>query len=237
MDSPSARPDDDGMDRRARSDRRRALPAGLVALWAAAIIGGFIWLGSYAATPGQAHAAPEALPAVITPAGATATRTKPIVMMFVHPACPCTPASLDELAGAVGDHGADVSLIIAGPAAEAVQTHRAILATADRFGWDVLTDPAGTLAHRFGAHTSGHTVCYDAAGALAFSGGVTATRGHRGPNAGAAAVAAALAGATPDTDTAPVYGCPIFDPVSAGPGADDPAGSCCAAEPPPDDTP
>jgi hypothetical protein len=52
-------------------------------------------------------------------------------------------------------------------------------------------------------------VLYNAAGALLFSGGITAARGHEGDNAGREMVLAHLA-ANDAGRRAPVFGCPLF---------------------------
>jgi len=63
---------------------------------------------------------------------------------------------------------------------------------------------------------------YDAAGALRFSGGITAARGHEGDSMGAAAILSLLSAASPAVTAAlapearqtalraaPVFGCPL----------------------------
>jgi hypothetical protein len=72
----------------------------------------------------------------------------------------------------------------------------------------VWTDQAAREARRFGAETSGHTLLYDGAGQLVFAGGVTAARGHGGPNEGRASVLAWLK-AYPASARTPVFGCPM----------------------------
>jgi hypothetical protein len=76
-------------------------------------------------------------------------------------------------------------------------------------GVTVLTDENGTEAARFGAETSGHTLVFDRNGTLLFSGGITASRGHAGENAGESAVLAALTQQRIMRDRTPVYGCSL----------------------------
>ncbi|MEK6644581.1 MAG: hypothetical protein AABZ08_11805 [Planctomycetota bacterium] len=73
------------------------------------------------------------------------------------------------------------------------------------------TDDQGREAQRFGAATSGHAVLYDLDGNLVFSGGLTASRGHEGDNAGASAITSALCGRVTSTAAAPVFGCNLRD--------------------------
>ena len=70
-------------------------------------------------------------------------------------------------------------------------------------GVDRVPDPGGAIAARFHLATSGHTVLYDAAGELRFSGGITAARGHEGDNAGRAAVLAQIEQWLRDAGTGP----------------------------------
>jgi glyoxylase-like metal-dependent hydrolase (beta-lactamase superfamily II) len=76
-------------------------------------------------------------------------------------------------------------------------------------GVTVLTDKDGVEAARFGAQTSGHTLVFDRDGTLLFSGGITASRGHIGANAGENAVLAAVTQQKFDLHQAPVFGCSL----------------------------
>lgn len=131
------------------------------------------------------------------------------VVMFLHPQCPCSRASLHELAAvveAVGDR-ADVSIVFQRPdgvAPDWVETDRWNRAKAIP-GAAVLTDRGDELA-RFGAKTSGHTVVYDPSGRLVFAGGITGGRAHEGVNVGRNQVIARVLGATTPVTHA-VFGC------------------------------
>ena len=72
-----------------------------------------------------------------------------------------------------------------------------------------LIDDGGVIEDAFGAHTSGQTLVYSAAGELLFSGGVTRARGHTGENAGIAAIAAILEGAESEKRSSHVFGCEL----------------------------
>ena len=71
-------------------------------------------------------------------------------------------------------------------------------------------DDGGVEAGRFHAATSGHTVLYDAAGSLLFSGGITSARGHAGDNAGRTAIVSLLTSSEAELRGTPVFGCPLF---------------------------
>lgn len=76
-------------------------------------------------------------------------------------------------------------------------------------GAHIVFDPGGAEARRFAASTSGEVVVYASDGRLEFSGGITASRGHEGDNAGKSAVLEALNQGGEGYQTTPVYGCSI----------------------------
>ena len=63
--------------------------------------------------------------------------------------------------------------------------------------------------------TSGQTLLYDRRGSLIFSGGITSARGHRGANAGEAALVSLLASGRADRNATSVFGCPLFGATDA----------------------
>jgi hypothetical protein len=123
------------------------------------------------------------------------------VVMFVHPECACSRASLTELATLAATTPAPrviVAFVSAEPAGDNWNRAR-------RF--ERVLDPGGAEAHRFGAETSGHVVVYDANGKLRYSGGITGSRGHVGDNMGGRTALAALAGDRTHDVTHTVFGC------------------------------
>jgi hypothetical protein len=81
-------------------------------------------------------------------------------------------------------------------------------------GVSVFQDEDGQEARRFHATTSGQTLLYDAEGHLLFSGGITASRGHSGDNAGRSAIVSILtAGAAEKSETF-TFGCSLFNTSS-----------------------
>jgi hypothetical protein len=78
-------------------------------------------------------------------------------------------------------------------------------------GVSVLVDSNGVEANRFGAQASGQTMLYDTAGKLQFSGGITASRGHSGDNAGRSAIASLVTTGTSETAHTSVFGCSLHE--------------------------
>jgi hypothetical protein len=78
-------------------------------------------------------------------------------------------------------------------------------------GVHVELDSEGQEARRFGAESSGYLVLYSPKGELLFSGGITASRGHAGENAGENAVINLANGHYVPLNHTKVYGCTLLD--------------------------
>jgi hypothetical protein len=188
-----------------------------VAVWAAAVV----WIagiayGSLAMWQFQRKAGEGAVAPVRWPASSRLSLAKgaPTIVMFAHPRCPCTRASVSLLRE-----------ILSGPVRKAGNVYVLVLKPHEfPDGWEktdvwrnaasipgvtVISDVDGVEAARLGARTSGQTLVYDAAGTLVFSGGITALRGEAGENLGSRSVGAVLAGHAPAQGVTPVFGCPI----------------------------
>jgi hypothetical protein len=182
----------------------------LGASWLAALTFGARTLFRYETTPGSVGSVASSWPSVSIVPRQT---DKATLLMFAHPHCPCTRASVGELAQimahALGKVNAYV-LFVKPPSAGADWDDTELRASAAAIpGVTVVTDENGNEAARFGAETSGHTLVFDRTGALLFSGGITASRGHAGDNAGEDAVLAALTQQSIDRVRTPVFGCSL----------------------------
>jgi hypothetical protein len=184
----------------------------LVVAWLVAVASGFIWLSTYQAAAGRPALAPADWPAgsAILPENGRFT-----LILFAHPRCPCTRASLDGLSWVLArsQGKANAYVVFVQPAGAPDAWERTSLRdeAAAVPGVRVLSDVRGSEAGLFGAATSGETVLYDAQGRLVFRGGLTAGRGHAGDSAGRRALVACLAGAASERRDFPVYGCPLLD--------------------------
>jgi hypothetical protein len=200
------------MDLRLRAELRsqHLLRVALAVLWVGASCAGLALLAWYGGSPGRSQSAPPQWPASskIVP-----DREKATLILFAHPHCPCTRASLAELERIVAHcTGAVTSWVVflkpAGADSDWDQTD--LIETAAAIpGAHVLQDVDGVEARRFHASTSGQTMLYSKHGELLFSGGITMARGHQGDNAGRSAIEACLTGDAPECRETPVYGCPI----------------------------
>lgn len=190
------------------------LTALLGVTWIAAVAFGLTFLLRYESTPGRVGAVGASWPPVTS---LQRPGPNPTLVMLAHPHCPCTRASIGELAQIVADTQGKLNAYVlfakpkgAGTDWEDTELRRSAAAIP---GVTVVTDTDGTEASRFGAETSGHTLLFDSGGALLFSGGITASRGHAGRNAGESAIIAAVKGKTTDRARTPVFGCSLITPA------------------------
>ena len=200
----------------------RAFLAAAGALWALSVAAGSGLLIRYERAPGA-----QATPARQWPAGVgfEPDSRRFTLVMLAHPRCPCTRASLRELAKLMarepGRLTAEVLFFRPEGASETWAHTNLWRAAAEIPGVQVRSDEGGQLARNaFHAATSGQTLLYDAEGRLLFRGGITAARGHEGDNTGESAIRALLAGqggTQTVAGTAPVFGCSLFAPAEGIP--------------------
>jgi hypothetical protein len=175
-------------------------------LWAASVMLGLLSLWHFAYTPGE----PENKAPVELPAELNRIDGKPMLLVFAHPQCSCSQATIGEIARIrAEDRDLDIRVFFYTPAETPESwTDTDLWKEARRIpGIRVQADAGGQRALRFGASTSGQAFFYDAGAHLAFAGGITAFRGHFGDNDGHDSIAALLHGRKPLHATTPVFGC------------------------------
>jgi hypothetical protein len=200
----------------ARSSRKsRVVVITSAVVWLSAVCIGLVLLWGYENTPGLAAAVPRLWP---TNSRIQAAIDHPTLVMLAHPHCPCTRASIGELAGIMAHSQGRLTAYVLflkpdGFPDNWEQTD--LWQSASRIpGVKVMLDGDGNEARLFHAATSGQTVLYDAQGRLLFSGGITGSRGHSGDNAGRSAIVSLVNAQVPERTESFVFGCPLFDPKS-----------------------
>ena len=188
------------------------LTAVLALAWIAALFGGLHELLRYERGPGVIGAVPTAWPAETS---LERSQTGATLVMLAHPHCPCTTATVAELARIMAQMNGRVAAYVLflkprGAAPDWDDTALRHQAAAIP-GVTVLTDIDGMEAARFGAQTSGHTLLFDHTGELLFNGGITASRGHAGDNLGENAIVALVNDRVPGTNRTLVFGCSLSD--------------------------
>jgi hypothetical protein len=181
-----------------------------VAAWLVTVGAGIAVLMAYENAPGPGPAPPSAWPGE---SRIPRTADRPILVFFAHPHCPCTRASLGELARILARCQGRVSACVLlvkpdGVGDDWTQTDLRKNAL-EIPGVQVLRDDGGAEARRFHAATSGQTLLYAADGRLLFHGGITPSRGHAGDSSGRTAILALVNGATKAREETFVFGCPL----------------------------
>ena len=193
---------------------------GLGLVWLLAAGTGFALVLNYQRASGRTGTAPEHWPAT---AQITPDTKRDTLVMFAHPLCPCTRASMEELNRLLARHHGQVTahvVFIQPETFTAGQVQSGLWQSAAAMPEvAVHTDTNGVQAKLFGAETSGYVLLYDAQGRLLFRGGITGGRGHAGDNAGEDDVGTLLGGEVVHEQQTPVYGCSLLNPERASGGS------------------
>jgi hypothetical protein len=182
-------------------------------IWLAVVsIGtGVLWV--YDHTSGGDAGVPRhwPLPSKILPA-----LDRPTLIMFAHPQCPCTRASMEELAVLMThcQNQVKACVVFLRPKGSGEDwLHTDLWRSAETIpGVSVRVDEGGREARCFQVTTSGHVLLYDFDGRLLFSGGITFARGHAGDNAGRSDIMQWLHHEKPAGAETPVFGCSLLNP-------------------------
>lgn len=193
-----------------QSNNGRIIHITVCAVWVLMIGVGLAVLWSYENTPGTAATPPAQWPHDSSIHLAT---DHPTLVMLAHPHCPCTRASIGELARLMTQAQGRVTAyaLFVKPAGSSEEWEKTDLwqSAASIPGVSVIIDD-GIEAQRFHAATSGQTVLYDPEGRLLFSGGITGSRGHSGDNVGRGAIVSLLNSGEAERTETSVFGCPLF---------------------------
>jgi hypothetical protein len=188
----------------------------VAAAWLAAVVSGLYIVWAYDNAPGADANAPSRWP---TNARLVPADDRPTLLLLAHPQCTCTSATLDEFEEVLARTTTPPKtyvLFLRPSTVDSSWEQSDLWERASKLpNVTVLRDEDGSEARRFGVETSGQTLLYDRRGSLIFSGGITSARGHRGANAGEAALVSLLASGMADRDTTKVFGCPLFSSTDA----------------------
>jgi hypothetical protein len=193
------------------SKRSRGILGLLGTFWGVFIIAGFVILAREEFTPVKA-----APPVTLFPRSSDLqlASDKDTLVLFVHPHCPCTRASLHELVGLLAESQNRVSANIVFTIPNGVPTgwEEGDLWNSARSlpGLRVVRDQGGGEARRFEVAGSGHVLLYNPSGKLLFSGGITASRGHEGENLGRFAIVSFILNGHAPVNHTPVFGCSLL---------------------------
>jgi hypothetical protein len=194
--------------------KRQLLLVALVGLWVSGVALGMRSLQAYGTGAGTSGSFALRYPQDSQIRVAESDR--PSLLIFLHPECPCSRASLEELDRVLARASVKPAVYAVFVVPKGWSTPRAKSALwlrASRMtGVTPVLDRDGVEARRFGAATSGQVYAYTATGALAFSGGITPGRGHNGDNPGRDQLEKYLAdpGRASTVAKWKVFGCALF---------------------------
>jgi hypothetical protein len=179
-------------------------------MWLGVVLSGTALMLKYSGSPAKQKSPPARWPE-----GAQVARMpgQPTLVLFLHPQCPCSIATVGELERIMARCPAGVTLhaVFVRPEGMSQSWVESDLwrKAAAIPGVKVSQDEGGKVARLFQVGTSGEALVYDANGVLAFHGGITVARGHSGDNAGNDAVLALLRQEAAGEFTTPVFGCAL----------------------------
>jgi hypothetical protein len=188
-------------------------------IWLIAVLAGLAFIWQHADTPGTAAEAQAKWPSDSRVQLSDDGKT---LVMFAHPHCPCTKASMAELERIVAQcNGKQATaesrvtpwIVFYKPSTkEAGWEQTDLWRTAESIpGAHVLCDEDGAEAKRFDAKTSGQTFLFDKQGEGLFGGGITSARGHEGDSLGHDAIVDFAHERNSVCRATPVFGCPITE--------------------------
>jgi hypothetical protein len=187
----------------------------LSAAWLGAVSASLWWMLEFEMTPAAVGQCPELWP---QSSALVHSFERPTLLMFVHPRCPCSRASVDELALLATSSADDLrmTVVFLKPAGFSGDWEKTDLWRSARQipGVTVFCDDGGRESTRFRACVSGEVLVYDRQGHLMFHGGLTASRGHHGDNPGRTAIELLLAGKLTPPQETPVFGCTLRERTS-----------------------
>jgi hypothetical protein len=179
-------------------------------LWLVLVLCGMVALERYASTP-----AARATGALRWPEASRIRRDlqRPELVLFAHPHCPCTRATVAELSRLMAALSGKLAahLVFTRPAGVEPGWEQGALLTRARHvpGLSVELDDREREADLFGARTSGEAFLYNVRGELVFHGGITPARGHEGDSVGSGQIKALVNTGASDRGESAVFGCEL----------------------------
>ena len=183
----------------------------IIFCWGMSIAFGLYYLENYNITAGPAKTTPEIWP---KRSGLHISRELPTLIMFAHPHCSCSKASLNELDRIIAQTHLlhDTYVVFYKPKKFNKTWLQSDLwkKAQNMQNVKIVTDEEGLIARLFGVQTSGHTVLYGSNEKLLFSGGITASRAHEGDNAGKSAILSVLKTGKSEIKKTKAFGCTLY---------------------------
>lgn len=139
------------------------------------------------------------------------------LLIFVHPKCPCTRASISELEKifSYSKSKLKVTVVFSKPTGAEENWEQDFLWSQVKGNGDfhIYLDHGNTEAKLFGVNTSGEVVLYNEKRGLIFKGGITASRGHEGDNLGQLSIISYLKSGNIPVKRTETFGCQIYSDI------------------------
>ena len=180
-------------------------------LWLGIVITGFTLLMREEFTPVPSTSITSQFP---PSSGLLLSDKKPTLVLFLHPHCPCSCATLHELEQLLGQTQDKlvVRIVFTIPPGTPPDWEKGdLLTAADAIpGTSVVRDENAAATRQFGVTGSGHALLYSPDGHLLFSGGITGSRGEEGENPGEMAIVNFVLHGHSNVTRTPVFGCMLL---------------------------
>lgn len=141
---------------------------------------------------------------------------RPMLLVFAHPKCPCTRATMSAIERLQRDVPGTFAtrVVFYEPDGADASWHQTDLWVRAQKLIDAkaIADPGGSISGGAGAAVSGCVALLDPQDGLLFWGGVTPSRGHEGESVGLNSLRSILRGQEPVESRAPVFGCELVGP-------------------------
>lgn len=192
-------------------NRKTQALALLVCAWVVAVLtGGFLQI-QYSMSSGRSGEVTRQWP---TSTNILKHRDSKQLLIFLHPKCACSVASLMELAK-FQDRTQQIvpiqAIFFCPDEEDESWVNEKLWTIAESIeGCERFVDFGAIEAQRFGIETSGHVLLFNGLGLRMFSGGVTSSRGHVGDNLGVRTLTSLIDGEAVVTTELPVFGCKIL---------------------------
>ncbi len=181
-------------------------------VWLSLSFYGMYVLFKYSAFPGLDGEPPKRM---ISKTQVKHKKNIPTLIVFLHPRCPCSRATISELGVIISkaQNPLNLNIVFFKPSIFPESwTMTDLWDSAKRIpNAKLIADNGGKEIKQFCVKTSGHVLLYNSREDLVFSGGITASRGHLGDNEGRQAVLSLLNREKSNVSKTKTFGCQLND--------------------------
>lgn len=138
------------------------------------------------------------------------SETSPTLLVFIHPKCTCSQATLEELGKLLPEIKGTKTFVVFNVLDENWNESEHWETVKKLSGVTAVSDRNGIETKNFGVETSGHAILLDENRRIVFAGGLTAARGHTGESTGGEFIRSWHRKRGSETLISKVFGCGLF---------------------------